>query len=94
VADGLGGNLEEGSVTIDVVRRLVDDVVVVDEEEIAEAIRLLAGRGGLVAEGAGAAAAAAVLSGRVPLDGTVVALVTGRNISLDLLGELLGRRAA
>lgn len=94
VADGLGGNLEEGSVTIDVVRRLVDDVVVVEEDEIAGAIRLLAGRHGLVVEGAGAVATAAVLSGRIPRQGTLVALVTGRNISLDQLGELLGRRAA
>jgi threonine dehydratase len=94
VADGLGGNLEEGSVTIDVVRRLVDDVVVVEEDEIAGAIRLLAGRHGMVVEGAGAVATAAVLSGRVRPKGTVVALVTGRNISLDVLGEVLGRRAA
>jgi threonine dehydratase len=94
VADGLGGNLEEGSVTIDVVRRLVDEVVVVEEDEIAAAIRLLAERHGRVVEGAGAAATAAILSGRVPVEGTVVALVTGRNISLEQLGELLGERAA
>ncbi|MDX6555978.1 MAG: threonine dehydratase [Miltoncostaeaceae bacterium] len=91
VADGLGGNLEEGSVTIDVVRRLVDDVVVVEEEEITAAIRLLAERHGLVVEGAGAAAAAAVLAGRVPYEGAIVALVTGRNISLDVLSRVLGR---
>jgi threonine dehydratase len=69
----------------------VEDVVVVEEDEVAEAIRVLAGRHGLVVEGAGAVAVAALLSGRVPVDGPVVALVTGRNIALDALGRVLGR---
>jgi threonine dehydratase len=92
VADGLGGNLEPGTVTFELVRRHVDDVVAVLEEEIEEAMRFLVREQGLVVEGAGAVAAAALLSGRVAVEGPTVALVTGRNVHEDLLGRVLTRR--
>ena len=65
LADGLAGNLEPGSVTFELVRDHVDAVVGVSEPEIAEAMRFLARAHGIVAEGAGAAAVAGVLAGRV-----------------------------
>ncbi len=89
LADGLAGNLEPGSITFDLVRRHVDDVVVVTEAEIAAAMRALYNSDGLVVEGAGAAATAAVVSGRVPVSGTVVALVTGGNIAPELFARVL-----
>jgi threonine dehydratase len=90
LADGLAGNLEPGSVTFEIVRRLVADVVLVTEDEIARAIRFLASEHGLVVEGAGAAATAAVLAGRVtPERQRLVVLVTGRNIALDRLARVL-----
>jgi threonine dehydratase len=89
-ADGLAGNLEPGSVTFEIVRRLVPDVILVTEEEIARAIRFLAAEHGLVVEGAGAAATAAVLARRVtPERDRLVVLVTGRNIALDSLARIL-----
>ena len=61
------------------------------EPELAEAIRFLARAHGLVAEGAGAAAVAAVLAGHVSSgDGPLVVVVTGRNIALPRLAEVLG----
>src|SRR5690349_14776547 len=63
VADGLAGNVEPGSVTFEIVRDLVDDVVSVGERAIGDAMRFLATEHGLVAEGAGAAAVAALRSG-------------------------------
>jgi threonine dehydratase len=91
IADGLAGNIEPGAVTFELVRDHVDDVVEVTEEEIESAIRYLASTCGLVAEGAGAAATAALLAGRVSPYGTRVAIVSGRNISPEALTEILAR---
>ncbi len=90
VADGIAANLEPGAVTIDLVSKHVDRLVTVSEEEIADAVRHLVRAHGVVAEGAGAAAFAAVLAGRIgPVDGRVVAVVSGRNIALPTLAGLL-----
>jgi threonine dehydratase len=78
VADGLHGNIEPGSVTFELVRDRVDDVVTVTEEELGSAMRFLAFTHGLVVEGAGAAAVAAIRAGKA--EGGV-AIVTGRNIT-------------
>jgi threonine dehydratase len=90
VADGLGGNLEPGSVTFDIVRDHVDEVSVAEEDEIEAAIRFLANHAGLVAEGAAAAAVAAVRAGRVAVAGPIVVVVSGRNIAASRLAGLLG----
>ena len=91
LADGLAGNLEPGSVTFELVRDHVAAVASVSEREIEEAIRFLARAHGIVAEGAGAAGVAGVLSGRVERgEGPLVVVVTGRNIALERLAQLLG----
>ncbi len=89
IADGMGGNIEPGSVTIDLVSRYVDSLVCVSEGEIWSAVRYLVRHRGVVAEGSGAAPAAAVLSGKVSSDGPIVAVVSGRNITPALLSEVL-----
>jgi threonine dehydratase len=90
LADGLAGNLEPGAVTFELVRDHVAAVVQVSEAEIEEAIRFLARAHGIVAEGAGAVAVAGVLAGRVPRgDEPLVAVITGRNIALPRLAEVL-----
>lgn len=91
LADGLGGNLEPGSVTFDLVRDHVDDVTVAEEDEIVDAVRFLATACGLVIEGAAAAAVAAVRAGRVASDAVAtVVVVSGRNIAASRLAGLLG----
>ena len=90
LADGLAGNLEPGAVTFGLVRDHVDAVVQVSEPEIEDAIRFLARAHGLVVEGAGAVAVAAVMTGRVVAgDGPLVVVVSGRNIALDRLAAVL-----
>jgi threonine dehydratase len=90
IADGLAGSIEEGSVTVGIVRRHGVEVVAVDEPSLRAAVRTLAFDHGLVAEGAGAAAVAAVCSGLVePGPGPTVVLVTGRNIAPPLLAAIL-----
>lgn len=89
IADGLAGNLEPGSVTVAICLRHGVELVSVTEEQLRTAIRFLAVEHGLVAEGAGAAATAAVFSGRFRPDGTTAVLVTGRNIDPVLVSTIL-----
>lgn len=93
LADGLTGNLERGAITFDLVRQYVDHLVSVTEDEIARALRGLVAEEHLIAEGAGAAAPAAVLTKAVARPGeTVVVVVTGANIDYGLLADLLRTR--
>jgi threonine dehydratase len=89
IADGLHGNIEPGSVTFPLVRDRVEDVVTVSEAALEEAMRFLAREHGLVTEGGGAAAVAALRSGAVRAEGRTVAIVTGRNIAPDRLARVL-----
>ena len=89
IADGIAGGIEPGSVTVKLARARVDHIVQVEEDEIAAAIAFLATEHGLVAEGAGAVGAAALLGGHVRPTGTTIALLSGRNISLVLLAAVL-----
>ncbi len=79
LADGLAGAVEDGSMTIPLVRRLVGRIVLVREEEIARAIAGAWHRYGEKIEGSAAAALAAVFSGRVPEQPAVV-IISGANI--------------
>ena len=92
IADGLAGNLEDGSITVELIARHVAEVVQVMEDDIEAAIRWLVRNHGLVAEGAGAAPVAALRAGVIDealLDGEVVTVISGRNIALDTLADVL-----
>jgi threonine dehydratase len=91
LADGLAGNLEPGSVTPGLVADVVHAFVAVTEEEITDAVRYLATGCGLVVEGAGAVGLAALLAGKVPVAGTAVVLLTGRNIAAGRIAAILDR---
>jgi len=68
---------------------LVDDAVAIPVADVAAAVRTLAERVRVIAEGAGALAPAAALSGRAGT-GKIVCVVSGGNINLDKLAEILG----
>ena len=89
IADGLAAPIA-GAVTLDIVRRLVADVVVIDDDLIAEGVRFLAERAKLVAEPAGAAATGALLAGKVPVrpGERVVSIVSGGNVDLARMAQL------
>ena len=90
IADGLAGNIEAGSITVDICARHGVEMHTVSEVEIRSAIRFLAFEYGVVAEGAGAVAVAALLAGSVVNDGGPMAvIVTGRNIDPPLLASVL-----
>jgi threonine dehydratase len=86
--DGIGSP-EVFPEMFELTRELVDGSLVVGVEEIADAVRLLAERARVVAEGAGAATIAAALSGAAGR-GKVVCVVSGGNIDASKLSEILG----
>jgi threonine dehydratase len=91
LADGVVGNLEPGSMTFPLVKQVVDAVVNVTEDEIAAAMRGLATEERLIAEGAGAAATAAIMAGKVSSPGQrVVAVVSGGNVDLPKWSSVVG----
>jgi threonine dehydratase len=93
LADGLTGNLEPGSITFELVQQFVDELATVNEDEIADAIRALAGEEHVIAEGAGAVATAAVMAKRVVKGNqTAVVLVSGANIDLEKLARIIAPR--
>jgi threonine dehydratase len=93
LADGLGGNPDPETITFPFVQRFVDRIVTVTEEDLASTIVGLINREHLVAEGAGAAAPAAIVGGRAALQGReVVVVLSGANIDRERLTALLARR--
>ena len=91
-ADGIAVK-RVGRHCLEVCQRYVDDVVTVDEETIAEAVLLLLEREKTVAEGAGAAGLAGLISGKLPdLRGRNVGLiVSGGNIDVNLMARIIDR---
>jgi threonine dehydratase len=91
IADGIAIK-RPGELTLPLLRELLESLVTVAEDEIAEAMVFLAEHAKLIAEGAGAVAVAALLSGRLePVKGSTVAIVSGGNVDSGLLAGLLLR---
>jgi threonine dehydratase len=89
IADGLAAPMA-GERNFAIVQRYVDDIVLVSDDEIIYAMQMLLSRCKLLAEGAGAAATAAVLAGKIPVAGKkVIAVVSGGNVDLQRLSGVL-----
>jgi threonine dehydratase len=90
LAEALSGEIEAGSITFELVQRVVDRVVLVSEEAIAEAMRWLAYQAGWIVEGGGSVGVAALLSGVVKADGVPAAVViSGGNADEETLRRVL-----
>ena len=91
IADGIAVK-RPGEVTFPLVERWVDEVLVVQEGELAEAMVLLMERAKLVVEGAGAVGVAALLSGELdPKHGTTAVILSGGNVDAGLLAQVARR---
>jgi len=89
ICEGLAGGF--GIMPFQIAKDLIDEVVLVNEEETREAIFALLEAEQLVVEGSGAVGVAALLFDKVDLKGRkVVAVISGGNIDIDLLFEILG----
>jgi threonine dehydratase len=96
IADGIAIK-RPGDITLPLVNRWVDDMVVVSEEDIADAMVWLLERSKLVVEGGGAVGVAAVLAGKVAGEvggtrsGATVIVLSGGNVDAGLLGAVAQR---
>ena len=90
IAEGLHGGIEKDSVTFDLVKELVDDIILVEEEDIGNAIALLLEHHHQVAEGAGAVGLAALMRGEKRFAGRRIGVViSGGNIDISLIKKIL-----
>ena len=93
-ADGIAVK-NPGEITFQMVRKYVDDIVTVSDDEIAAAILNLMERQKVVAEGAGAVPVAAAMFDKLPLAGKrVVCIVSGGNIDVNILSRVINRGLA
>ena len=94
LADGIAIR-RVGEVTFPIIQREVDEIITVNEEEIASAILMLMERKRVVAEGAGAAPLAALLSKRLKtMPRKVVLVISGGNIDVNLLDRIIEKGLA
>jgi len=90
LADGLSGNLDPETVTFDIVKRLVSSIMLIAEPALEQAVGGVAREERLIAEGAGAAGVAAVLSDQKRFaDRRTAVVLSGANINLDTLKRLI-----
>ena len=91
IADGIAVKTP-GKLTYDIVKKYVDDIVTVNDEEISKTLYSILQRAKLVVEPAGAVSLAAVLSGKIECKNkNVVALISGGNINLSMLTQIIER---
>lgn len=91
IADGIAVK-KPGRLAFDICKRLLDGIVTVSDNEISDAILALMTKHKLVTEGAGAAAVAAVMFGKIDLSGKkAVAILSGGNIDLNILAGVIDR---
>ncbi len=91
IADGIAVK-KPGENTYNLVKEYVDDIAVVSDDEVASAILALIEKQKMIAEGAGAAAVAAVMFNKFDLEGKrVVAVVSGGNIDVTSLSRVIDR---
>jgi threonine dehydratase len=87
LADGLAGNVEGGSITFDLLKEHIREVVLVEESDIVDAMRWLIQHEHVLVEGSAAVGVAALLRGRVPLEAPMVLVLTGRNVAASVLQQ-------
>lgn len=94
LADSLGGGIGPGNhLTLSMCRDLLDDVVLVTEEEIYDAMQTLYHEDRMVAEGASVVGIAAMKARRLPhFDGPVATIVTGRNVDMAVFTDIVAGR--
>ncbi len=80
-----------GEITFDLVRDLMDDVILIEEDEIAEAVLFLMENQKVVAEGSGAVTTAAILTNKYKpqKDENVVLVISGGNIDVNTLNRII-----
>jgi threonine dehydratase len=90
ISDGTAGGIEQDAITFDMCRRFVDDYVLITEDEIKAALRLVLEKQHMLIEGAAALSVACFLKARERFrNRNVVMILTGARLGLDALKEAL-----
>ncbi len=90
ISDGSAGGIEEDTITFPICQELVDDFIILTEDEIISALKLILEKHYLLVEGAAALSVAAFIKQTNRFEGKNVALIlSGSKISLKTLGEIL-----
>ena len=90
VAEGLHGGIEQGSITFDFCRDLVDEIILVKEDTIMEAIWIMFAKQRQVVEGAGAVGVAAVMEDPSKfIDKNTCVIISGGNLDENLLRTVI-----
>ncbi len=90
LAEALSGEIEANAITVSLTQRYVDEIVLVSEEAIAEAMRWLLFDCSWVIEGGGAVGIAALRSGVVPMnDRPTVVVISGGNVDADTVRAII-----
>jgi len=90
LADTCAGGIDLDSITLDLCRRYVDEIVLLTEKEIEASIRLLFEQHRLVTEGSGALSIGGLLKRKERFKGKkVVAVVCGRNVNLEVFKKII-----
>ena len=93
IADGISVKIP-GQLTFDIIRKLIDEIVLVDDSEIIKAMFLLMERMKFVVEPAGAASLAYLISKKPAPGKKVVAVLAGGNVDMYLLGQIVDKGLA
>jgi len=89
IAEGLSGGLDPKAITLDLINKYVDEIVIVEEESVEKAIKILWKKEGQIVEGASATVIAHLLEEEGKFDRkNVVAVISGDNIENSLLNRL------
>ena len=91
LADGLAGNVESGSITFDLIRAHVRDLVLVSEAAIADAMAWLLLEEHVLVEGSAAVGVAALRERKITAEEPVVVVLTGRNLAATSLQAVVSR---
>lgn len=90
IADGIAVR-RVGDLPFEICSDLLDGVVAVEEDEIAQTILLLLEKSKIITEGAGAAAAAALLYNKIPEQGKIAVVLSGGNIDVTMLSRIIDK---
>ena len=91
LADSLGGGIGPGNRwTFPICRALVDETILVSEEEIYRGMQALFGDQKLITEGAAAVGPAALIAGKLKLDGPAAMIISGHNVDPDQFLAIAG----
>ncbi|MCU1549546.1 MAG: ilvA [Glaciihabitans sp.] len=93
IADGIAVS-KPGALNFEIIADVVDEVVTVEDDDIAKALLVLLERAKLVVEPAGAVSVAAILAGKVTATGTTVAILSGGNIDPLVMERIISHGLA